>query len=171
MKNLKFLSIILLCAFSINAAYAQNTKAEKKAAKTANLKRIITEKKYVFNANYVVPMSMTPRALVGNYDVTVKSDSLNIYLPYFGRVYNAPRNPNEGGFRLVTTEFDQNVVAKKSGWEVTIKPKKPVTPGEKDIQSMVLSVSEDGYASLRVSSLSKQPISYNGTVEEVKKGK
>jgi hypothetical protein len=115
-------------------------------------------------------MSMSPRALTSDYDVTVSDGKLVVYLPYFGQAYSAPRDLNDGGIKLTTTDFDYNAVAnKKGGWDIIIKPKKTTINTVKDVQIMRLNVSNDGYASLQVNSTNRQPISFNGYIEEIKK--
>lgn len=170
MKNLKVLFTLLFCALSFNLSSAQPTKADKKAAKAADIKRIITSDNYAFKANYVIPMSMSPRALTSDYDVRVTKGKLEVYLPYFGRAYSAPRNLNDGGIKLNTTDYDYKVVEKrKGGWDITIKPKRTTINTVNDVQILRLDVSTDGYASLQVTSGSRQPISFNGYIEEIKK--
>ncbi|MES2375809.1 MAG: DUF4251 domain-containing protein [Bacteroidota bacterium] len=169
MKNLKVLFALFICAVSFNLSYAQTTKAEKKAAKAADIKRIITSNNYAFKANYVIPMSMSPRALTSDYDVRVTKGKLEVYLPYFGRAYAAPRDLNDGGIKLNTTDYDYKAVEKKNGgWDITIKPKKTTINTVGDVQIMRLNVSTDGYASLQVNSTNRQPISFNGYIEEIK---
>ncbi|MCC8425909.1 DUF4251 domain-containing protein [Mucilaginibacter sp. UR6-11] len=169
MKNLKLFCILFICALGLNLSYAQATKIDKKAAKAAEVKRIITSGSYVFKANYVIPTTMTPRYLTSDYDVTVTKDKLEVYLPYFGRAYAAPRDLNDGGIKLKTSNFSNVTVNKKGSWEITLKPTDSNPPGVKDVQVLQLTVNPDGYASLRVTSLNKQPISYNGYIEEFKK--
>jgi hypothetical protein len=171
MKNLKVLFALFICVMCFNASYAQNTKADKKAAKAANIKRLITSNNYAFKANYVIPMSMSPRYLTSDYDVTVSDGKLDVYLPYFGRAYSAPRDVNDGGIKLSTTDYDYNAVAnKKGGWDIIIKPKRTPLNTVKDVQMLRLNVSNDGFASLQVNSTNRQPISFNGYIEEIKKG-
>jgi hypothetical protein len=167
MKNLKLFCILFICAFSVS--YAQATKIDKKAVKAAEVKRLITSGNYAFKATYVIPMSMSPRNLTSDYDVTVTPDKLDVYLPYFGRAYAAPRDLNDGGLKMNTANFKNVTVNKKGTWEITIKPTTDNPPGVKDIQVLYLTVNPDGYASLRVTSLNKQPISFNGYIDEIKK--
>jgi hypothetical protein len=169
MKKLKLFSMLFICALGLNLSYAQATKVDKKAAKAAEIKRIISSGSYVFKATYVIPMSMAPRNLNSDYDVTVTKDKLDIYLPYFGRAYAAPRDLYDGGLKLTTSSFKNVTLNKKGGWDITIKPTDSNPPGVKDIQVLYLTVNPDGYASLRVTSLNKQPISFNGYIDEIKK--
>lgn len=169
MKSLKLICIILICALGVKLSDAQPTKVNKKAAKAAEIKRLITSGSYVFVADYAIPNSMPARSLTSNYDVTVTPGKLEIWLPYFGRAYAAPRDPSEGGIKLTTSDFTNKVVNKKKNWEITLVPKNANTPGANDVRDLVLDISEDGYASLRVTSLNRQPISFNGYIEEIKK--
>lgn len=162
---------MIICLGTLSYSNAQPTKAEKKATRAAEIKRIITSNNFAFKANYVIPMSMSPRALTSDYDVRVSKGKLEVYLPYFGRAYSAPRDLNDGGIKLNTTDYDYKAVEKKKGgWDITIKPKKTTINTVNDVQIMRLDVSNDGYASLQVTLGSRQPISFNGYVEEIKKG-
>lgn len=170
MKKLKLVFTLCMCALAIQLSYAQKpTKAEKKAAKAADIKRLISSGSYVFVADYVIPNSMPSHALTTQYDVTITPDKLDVWLPYFGRAYAAPRDPTEGGVKLKTTDFTNKVVSKKNNWEITIVPKQSNPPGANDVRNLFLDVTTDGYASLRVTSLNRQPISFNGHIEEIKK--
>jgi len=170
MKNLKLYCIALICAFGLNASFAQKpTKAEKKALKAAEVKQLITSGSYVFVADYVLPNSMPSHALTTQYDVTVTPDKLAVWLPYFGRAYAAPRDATDGGVKLTTTDFTKKVISKKNNWEITLTPKQSNAPGMKDVRNLTLSVNADGYASLRVTSMNREPILFNGHIEEVKK--
>ncbi|GAA4091264.1 DUF4251 domain-containing protein [Mucilaginibacter panaciglaebae] len=170
MKNLKVFFTLCICALTFNFGYAQKlTKAEKKAARAAEVKQLISSGKYVFVADYVIPNSMPSHSLTSNYDVTVTPDKLEIWLPYFGRAYAAPRDASDGGVKLTTADFTNKVVSKKNNWEITLTPNQSNPPGANDVRNLVLSVNADGYASLRVTSLNRQPISFNGHIEEIKK--
>lgn len=170
MKTLKLFFTLCLCALTVNLSYAQKlTKAEKKAAKAADVKRLISSGSYVFVADYAIPNNMPSRSLTTQYDVTVTPQQLDVWLPYFGRAYAAPRDPTEGGVKLKTTDFTNKVVNKKNNWEITLAPKQSNPPGANDVRNLVLDVTADGYASLRVTSLNRQPISFNGHIEEIKK--
>jgi hypothetical protein len=52
---------------------------------------------------------------------------------------------------------------KKGGWEIVLKPK-----DVRDVREYFLSVSEKGYANLRVTSNNRQPISYSGVITALK---
>jgi hypothetical protein len=156
--------LFILAAMVFNATFAQNPKKDKAAKKTAELKTIIDAKSYVFKAQYAQPMRGGNRYLTSDYDFNVSKDTLVAYLPYFGRAYVAPINPDDAGMMFTTTHFDYKVVESKDGWDISIQPK-----NAKDVQKLFLTVTKDGYATLRITCLNRDPISYQGYVEAKKK--
>lgn len=153
-KRLLFLAL----AVGITCAYAQD--------KTSSIKSMIETKNFVFKAQSALPTSMSMRQLNGdNYDLRLFGDSLVSYLPYFGRSYTAPSPGSPGGYNFTSRKFDYTAKnKKKGGWDVVIKPK-----DVNDIREFNLTVSENGYATLRASSNNRQLITYNGTIVEAKK--
>jgi hypothetical protein len=127
------------------------------AQKTAVL---INAQDYRFIAQTAIPMGGPSKHLTGGYDFTVSKDSVVAYLPYYGRAYSAPIDPTKGGVQFTSTQFDYKVdTTKKGGWEISIKPR-----DNRDVNQIYLSVSSAGYASLRVTSINRQAISYNGEI-------
>lgn len=174
MKSLKKISVLIILAFlSINVVNAQSTRKEKKAAHVAEIKRMVEAQNYVFKANYVNPMRGIGRALTSDYDLVVTKDTVISFLPYFGRAYTSvPYNPTDGGIKFTATNFTyDSKTGKNGGWTITIKPtgKDKNISNWRDVQTMTLGVSPDGYASLQVISSNRDAISFNGTIE--KRGK
>jgi hypothetical protein len=168
MKSLfKLFSVILLCIFAIGITYAQDTKADKKAAKAAQVKNMIKSTSYVFVANSVSPMRGGMRQLNGTgYDLVISKDRVVAFLPYFGRMYSAPLDASEGGIKLTSTDFVYHAKANKKGnWDITIKPKAQSPSGANDVDLFRLSVSSDGNASLQVTGTNRDPISFDGYIE------
>src|SRR5882757_5522738 len=152
--------LFILSVFVLNTSFAQTAKKDKAAKKTAEIKSMVEAKDYVFKAEYVQPMRGANRYLTSDYDFKVGKDSLVAYLPYFGRAYVAPMNSDDAGMMFTATHFDYKMVESKNGWDISIKPK-----GTKDIQSIQLSISKDGYADLRITSINRDPISYRGHIQ------
>ena len=126
-----------------------------------SISEIIQNKQFIFKATRALPSSGRSRQLSFGYDLQVARDSIISHLPYFGRAYRAPIDPTKGGIQFVSTEFDYAVEEEKNGWLVTILPK-----NNSEVDKMFLHVSESGYASLQVISTFRQPISFNGRIEE-----
>jgi hypothetical protein len=152
--------LFILSVFVLNAGFAQSTKKEKAAKKTAEIKSMVEAKDYLFKAEYAQPMRGGNRYITPEYDFKVVKDSLIAYLPYFGRAYVAPMNTDDAGMKFTATHFDYKMVESKNGWDISIKPK-----DAKDVQSIQLSISKDGYATLRITSMNRDPISYQGYIQ------
>jgi len=112
----------------------------------------------------VNPLRGRSRTLTSEYDVKINNDSLVSYLPYFGRAYQAPMDPSQGGIQFTSTSFSYEVNANgKNGWDVIIKPK-----DYQDVQQLSFTIFDNGSATLNVVSTQKDPISFNGNVEPIK---
>ncbi len=148
-------SVLALLMFigQSNRSYAQDNKE-------AAIKNLVDSQNYVFVAQTVLPLSGRTRQLTSDYDMKVTKTSIVCDLPYFGRAYQAPIDPTQGGIHFTSKDFEYTTVpGKKQGWTITIKPK-----DYKDIQQMTLGISSSGYASLQVTSTNRQPISFNGII-------
>lgn len=170
MKTLiKLFLVFLVVSCGLNMANAQNLKKDRQAAKEASIKKMVDEMHYVFEANYVNPSRGDGRSLTSDYDLRVSKDKIVAYLPYFGRAYVSPSDLKGGGIDFTITNFEYSVTeGKKGGWDVVIKPKDKNISDFKNVQMMRLSISTDGYAFLQVISSNRDPISFNGTIEELK---
>ena len=158
MKALKNISVWLFIVAAFNVVNAQS-KTDSKSSKTEAVKTKVTSKHYTFIATYALPLRGGAKQLTSEYDLRVTPDSLIAFLPYFGRVYyDAPYGATDGGIKFTSTRFSYNVTSEKhGGWEITIKP-----TDAKNVNSMVLDISADGYASLAVTSANRDFISFNG---------
>jgi hypothetical protein len=116
---------------------------------------------FTFEAQTVNPVGGSSRQITGDYILRFSRSRVQVDLPYFGRSYSAPVNPTEGGIKLNTTAFGYEVKKKRRGWEMVIRPDE-----QRNVQVMVLSVSENGYGTLQVTSTNRQSISYYGRVRQ-----
>ncbi|TDQ06559.1 DUF4251 domain-containing protein [Pedobacter metabolipauper] len=147
---------------------------------TATTIRLVNAKNFIFNATTASPLSnMELNAVLSKmqggigsagvvqlsgsqYKLTVTPDSVDAYLPYYGRSYTAPLNPNDSGIKFSSKKFSYtNTKKKKGNWVITIRPK-----DTRDINSLTIHVSTKGYASVTVNSNSKQSISFNGYISD-----
>lgn len=115
---------------------------------------------FTFEVQTVNPMGGNARQITGDYTLKFSKARVQADLPYFGRAYSAPINTTDGGIRLNTTEFEYDLREKRKGWEIVIRP-----ANQRDVQMMVLLVSENGYGTLQVTSTNRQAISYYGRVK------
>ncbi|SMC67265.1 DUF4251 domain-containing protein [Pedobacter africanus] len=172
-KNMLAFAVLLIISIQVNAQTDKETTI-----------RVINAQNFIFNATSAMPManmdvnnilSKMPGGngggliqLTGSqYQLTVTKDSVEAYLPYYGRAYTATMNPDDSGIKFKSKNFKYKADKKKKGsWLITINPK-----DTKDTQSMTLNVSENGYATLNVNSNNRQSISFNGYINEPKQKK
>jgi hypothetical protein len=135
--------------------------------KTTTVKNMVESQQYVFKAQFASPTSGVSRSLTSDYDLTISKNAVISYLPYFGRAYVAPIDPTHGGIMFTSNKFEyKKENSKKDGWDIMIVPK-----DASDVQKLYLHISSDGYATLQVTSTNRQPISFNGYIEENKQPK
>jgi hypothetical protein len=128
------------------------------------VKNIVDSSRFVFVAERVNPLRGASRYLTSRYDVVVKKDTVNCYLPYFGRAYQAPMDPSKGGIQFTSTNFSYNLTAKNNNqWEVSIKPN-----DYQDVQQLYFNIFGNGTASLNVVSAHRDAISFTGHIERIK---
>lgn len=160
----KAMPLLLFVTGSQIIAGAQTVQPDKKAEKRAAIKNLVESQHYDFRAQTVMPMGGRSRQLTTEYDVRVTKEIIVSYLPYFGRAYSAPIDPTKGGIQFTSKDFGYTISdGKKGGWDVLIKPK-----DNRDVQSMSLSISDDGYATMQVISSQRQPISFYGDIVAIK---
>jgi hypothetical protein len=168
MKRIYLLRLIQpLCIHISATASAQSTKEDKKKAKQEQLKAQIDARQFTFNAQSATSTGGRTRQLTGSNTLVIHGDSLDAYLPYFGRAYSATPGDTNGGINFSSTSFSYDAQdAKNGGWIIVIKPE-----NEKSASNMQLSISEDGYATLQVTSNNRQMISFYGQVSGNSKNK
>jgi Domain of unknown function (DUF4251) len=155
--TLLLLSVLLVSTM----VAAQDSKTDQSEA-NANVKAMIDAKRYLFKAQSAHPTRGRVVQLNSEYDVKITPDTIRSYLPYYGRAYSAPIGETEGPLDFVSKDFEyKQQDRKKGGWDITIKPK-----DGKGVREMFLTVFENGTASLRVSSNNREPISFNGHIQE-----
>lgn len=82
-------------------------------------------------------------------------------MPYSGRAYTAPINPDDAGYDFTSSKSDYKIEPKKKGsYQISIKTKDNNTPVE-----FMLTVYSNKKAYLQVNSTNKQVISYSGYVK------
>lgn len=131
------------------------------------VKNMVESGQYIFVAEYAMPMAGRTIALTSEYDLTVSRDSLIAYLPYYGRAYQAPLDPAQGGIKFTSVKFDYKTTkAKKGGWDISM-----ATKDQSDNNRLFLYIAANGRATLQVSATFRQPITFTGYIKESPKPK
>ncbi|GAA4307219.1 DUF4251 domain-containing protein [Mucilaginibacter gynuensis] len=162
MKTLIKVLFIGLVIGIMNPAAAQTTKKEKAAAKATEVKNKIDSGKYTFKATYVLPLAGGQRYLNADYDLKIGKDSLIAYLPYFGRAFSgAAITPStDGGVKFTSTNFSYKVTpGKKGSWKVRAD-----TKDTQNRDKITIDIFANGSATLMISSINRQPITYIGSI-------
>jgi hypothetical protein len=151
LKSLLCLPLVVLGATQLVSQEANETA----------LKSLLSTKSFVFKAQSAWPLQGTVVQLNPGFDMKILSDSINTYLPYFGRAYTTSYNSG-GGINFTSTKFEYKLKEKsKGGWEIVIKP-----TDAKDINELIYSISTNGFATLQVTSNNRQAISFYGIIEK-----
>ncbi|REC63217.1 DUF4251 domain-containing protein [Chryseobacterium pennae] len=126
----------------------------------------------VINVMNSMPNSTASRILNlnGDYTIVVNKNSVDVELPYFGRVFNPSYgNTDKNGYTFTSKDFIINKSQNKKGnWTLKIKPKDVNTVDEINIE-----IFKNGKAFVSMRSNDRQPITYDGYVSksEVKQEK
>lgn len=166
-SRIALLTLIGLVFLSFpNNSIAQDKKAEKKKEKAQQIKSIVEDSvKYVFAAEIAIPQAGNMRNLTYGYDITVTKDSINSYLPYFGRAYGAIEfGSTKSPLDFISTKFNYGSKSKKksNGWDINIEIK-----DQTDVRKMIFSIFDNGSATLDVFFNSRSQISFNGYVKAI----
>jgi hypothetical protein len=125
---------------------------------SAQIKKTITDKEYVFTAQSFSSSSVPLQTFAVDYELRIIGDSLKANLPYYGRSYTAQINQTDGGIKFISTRFEYSAEEKKKGkWEITISPK-----DNSSVQKMFLTVYPDATAMLAVQSQGREPMQFKG---------
>lgn len=126
----------------------------------------------VINVLNSMPNSTATRVLNlnGEYTIDVSKNTLDVVLPYFGRMFN----PTYGGasdnsYRFTSKDFTVTKTQNKKGtWTLKFKPK-----DARNVDELNIEVFKNGKAFVSVRSSDRQPITYDGYISktEVKKEK
>lgn len=151
---------ILLSIIFFSACGSSQTAAEKKQL-ALGIENAVAMPDFTFKANYAFPASSSSIYLSTNYGLKVSADTVQVYLPYYGRAYRAPLNPSEGGYNFTSTDFKYKLSrGKRNGqWQLNIL--------FNDLDRQVefyFDVWDNGTARLNVNDINRQTISYQGNI-------
>lgn len=126
----------------------------------------IDSSRWVFTVQMIKPMEGMNSQPNGTYSVIFKQGNLNVYLPYFGRAFNAAEVYGTGKSALDFISKNFTVEKEKQGddkWRIIIKPQ-----DQPQVQSMTFVFFSNGSASLDVILTNRSPIAYSGIVSRAK---
>ena len=150
--------ILLACL----QGFSQSDREQNKQDQFNQLKTRIDSRKFLFHALSATSMKGITRQLTSEYFLKLNKDSLSVELPYYGRSFTANYPPTDLTTEFKTTQFSYNSdTLKKGGWDITIVPK-----NQSNASKISLTTTISGYCTVRVSSNTREPISYYGTITD-----
>ena len=172
MKKLMLFAALVVLTVSVQAQTSEKKskkeiKAEKKAQQIAETKMLVDSKSFVFDASTANPMKGRTVNLSTDYQLTIKNDSVNSYLPYYGVAYSGAAYGGGDSpmvFKQPLESYSSEVT--KKGYMVKFKAK-----NGNDVIDGTLHVSETGSTSLSVSSMNRQSITYFGNLTKIEEEK
>lgn len=164
MKNIVFLIVFSLLSYCIHAQEVykksrKEIKKEKSTQKALEIRQMLENKSFIFSPNSATPMSGGSIQLNYSYKVEIDGDSIYSYLPFYGIAYRA-----DYGATRSALDFEQRL--QKYTFEKTRNNYRifMVISNNHDQLTYYFNISEAGYATLNVSSIFRQPISFYGTI-------
>ena len=161
--KVRIIGIIMLAVACISCTVSRLTPAEKEA-RQQQVAQMVADSlegahfKVVFD--YVIPTRMQPRHLTTPYEVRVKGDTLNSYLPYFGVVYQVPYGGGEGLIFDAHIDGYQCHKVKRDMYRVEIYMNR-----REDSYVYTFDIFDNGHADLKVSCRNRDFISYRGQMD------
>ena len=162
MKKWFFPLLAALVAVSSCGVLSSETREEKVAREAREARMVVDNLQkgdFTIDITRMYPLRGTSKT-VQNYSVRVKDGMLDSHLPYIGQVW---RIPYDGGHGLTFKDkiVSYNVVqTRKDGYEVRITVKT-----DEDQHLYLLTVFDNGQASLDVQSGNRERISYSGVMD------
>ena len=155
-----FFYIWITCTAIVFSAPLSPVHALQKDTTARQLSEGITIRNFTFTAQTASPQSGRLIQLTSPYDIRINGDTIVSYLPYYGRAYVAPINPQDAGLEFTTTAFSYSVENERKGESV-------VTIRTKDLRDnyiLLFTIFTNGQAQLLVTSGNRQPIRFEGYV-------
>ncbi len=116
-------SFLLLMLFASMMYTACSPAGAGQGAAETNVASLIQNRRFVFVPQSANPAGARTRQVTAEFFLRVSPDTVQSYLPYFGRAYTAPITPGESGMDFMITNFDFSVApGRKDAQIITIRP-------------------------------------------------
>jgi hypothetical protein len=157
MKNTKKNFGIILLSIALMAGACASSK---NSAHTGKMRTIVESKNFIFRPDAILPSPATAQRLdlaTGRFSVTVSNGTLSADLPFIGESVASTVGRDEQNIKFTTTDFSFDTNPKSNHWDITIRPK-----NQQQVSDLVFNVSDNGTATLRVNSNTRQAVSFSG---------
>jgi hypothetical protein len=160
MKTARFFWIAIMAIGTMGFVSCASSNAVTKSEKALAVKKQIEDRRYTINVNRMIPMSGRSRELTSPYSLTVKGDTINSHLPYFGTGYSVPYGGGQGlVFEAPIINYTM-IFNTKGTADISIR-----TRSEDDNYVYRFQIFENGSTTIHVTPNNRQAITFYGTVE------
>jgi len=166
MKKIILISALLIAAFFISNSQEpekksrKNSRENRQSERIKEIKELIKERTFVFNATHAMPLGGGSIHLNYSYDAKISNDTINSYLPFYGVAYHSEYGGRESAFDFTRPLENYEMEKDKNGYKITFEVKNKM-----DHLDFTFHISDMGYATLNIISTNRQAMSYYGTIE------
>lgn len=163
MKNVRFVFLLGIVLFLGGQSLFAQSKEEKREQKEQVVKAAIESGRFIIDVNRALPMKGRSVNLTSPYSLELRGDSVVSYLPYFGQAYSVPYGGGNG-LRFDAPVSEYKLSYKKKG----VAEIKFRTRTDEDNYTFNISIYPTGSATIHVTPVNKQSITFYGEVVEKK---
>lgn len=157
MKNVRLFWLLGIVLLFAGQSLCAQSKKEKQEQKAKEVKELIDSKRFTIDVNRAIPMRGRTVNLTSPYSLEMRGDSVISYLPYFGRAYSAPYGGGDGlRFEKSITDY-QASFNKKGTAQIQFR-----TRSDDDTYTFRMQVFSNGSATINVTPVNKQSITFHG---------
>lgn len=147
---------ICVAGLWLSASVGAQTRKERQEAIKAYVGELLDRHEFKIDVSKAYPMKGGSISLTTLYNLEMRGDSANVYLPYFGRAYSVPYGGGKGlNFRSGVKNFSME--KKKKHYEL-----KFTSDTDEDTYDFFIEINEDGGASIWVTMRNRQSIGFSG---------
>ena len=155
---------LLVCSLLGCSTLTTAEREAKKAEWKAFVGKCIDDRHYKIDVSMMNPRRAPSKVLSGSWSLEVKRDTLDSYLPYFGRAFE----PVFGETKVLN--FDAPIQSyEDSGLTKGIRTIRLRVDNSEDIIEYQLVITDDGYATIDVHPRKREDISFSGQIVEIEK--
>ncbi len=136
-------------------------RTERQEKRVDETREIILNRSFVFFPTQANPSGGSSIHLTPSFKVEIKNDSVFSYLPFYGVAYSVDYGGRNSAFNFDLPIKSFDIKDKKNDYRVKLKIK-----NNSDLITYNFSISENGYATLNVTSTKRRSISFYGTIEK-----
>lgn len=140
-------------------------KGEMKLEEQKQMALLVESKEFLFVATRALPQSGNALNLTSYYFAEFRPELIKCDLPFFGRAFSGTGyGGSDGGISFEAKPSDYSIEKKDKYYYIKVGVR-----GDRDVYTLMLNIFFNGSASLSVTSNNRGPISFDGSIEEIKK--